>query len=83
MKRFWISWCTCDMNMSMEEHDSFKWWITGDTQVNKKPVTIICAVVDAESDGLAWTNVAKYFPILEMRFCEEKPIGWQPGDGFE
>ena len=42
----------------------------------------ICALIDAESEDQIWEVVAKHFPDYVVRFCEERPIDYNPGDRF-
>ena len=42
----------------------------------------LCAVIDAEDDLAVQKLVAEHYPDHEMRFCEQKPDNFTPGDRF-
>ena len=79
MKRFWISWWTTELPWN---DVIFKWWVSGSKGLGDNGDRAICAIVDADSEEMAWKTVGGYFIVDEKRFCNEKPMGWQPNDRF-
>ncbi len=88
MKRFWISWYqpgedyrpVYDPKKESEPFDH-RYWSSG--QRCSDDAWTMCALVEAKTEAAAKKAVKKYWPEAgEWRFCEEKPMGWDPGDRF-
>lgn len=82
MKKYWISWWE---SVKTQEPDScpFLYWISGSKGWDDSTAEVsICAVIECEVDP--WDYIREYFPnAIEERFCDEKPLDWQPGDRFQ
>lgn len=87
MKKYWISWWE-SANTQEPETCPFLYWVTGERsprysgpEVTHDEVSI-CAVIECEKEP--WDYIQEYFPnVVEERFCDEKPLDWQPGDRFK
>ena len=78
--RFWISWYSKEDPQDLP----FEAWETGE-RVNADFSThsySICAVIDAESEEVAYTLARQHYPDLEERFCTPKEDDFQPGNRF-
>lgn len=74
LKPFWVSWWS--EKLAFELHSP--WWITGESHDGRKTV---CAAVMASDQATALNTLLEAHdnPLdFEIRFSEEKPIGWSP-----
>jgi hypothetical protein len=77
MKNWWISW------WHETEFGAYEfrgpWWISGEDAGGRQSV---CAAVRAPSEEAAEALVSHLYDAggiePEIRFCEERPVGWSP-----
>lgn len=87
VKRFWVSWVqpTNDPRpITYPPNDAIcGWWVSG---YDSEDQAIICAVVEAAKEievrRVLITDWPEVAGVESLRFCEEKPLKWQPGDRF-
>ena len=80
MKRFWISWYWTSTSRNYP-NAKFRFWHSGTRGSDN--ASVICAIVDAIDETEAWKVVGHHFRKHEQRFCDEKPLEWNPGDRFQ
>ena len=88
MPRYWASWWSGNYQDEGCTRPPFKFWNSGQREranggpESERDECSLCAVIDAEDDLAVQKMIATHFPDHEMRFCEEKPDNFTPGDRF-
>lgn len=71
MNRFWMSWYEPLEDyrpMTYPPNEAvLGWWCTG---YNDRNEPTLCALVQAETESLAWSAIEQDWPELIQRFCE-------------
>lgn len=86
MKRYWVSWeqPTTDDETGETVLDTagreIDCWESGWSADDER--SMICAVIDAESEQEVWNGIGRLVGEYTERFCLEKPSDWQPGERF-
>jgi hypothetical protein len=83
MNNYWLSWYHSTALGPFELHSP--WWVSGE-RVSDGAATVCAAVKANDEKSAKLAVIASYDETptwLEWRFCEEKPVGWEPfGDRF-
>jgi hypothetical protein len=83
--RYWVSWWSGNYADEGCTKPPFKFWSSGSryrAEDDERDECSLCAVIDAADDLDVWRLVKQHFPDCEERFCDEKELGWKPGDRF-
>jgi hypothetical protein len=84
MKRWWVSWWE---PLVKGDYRPFTWplppeipkyWCSG----YGDGTASLCAVVDASTEEEVKKLIEQFWKPAEWRFCNERELGWRPGDRF-
>ena len=88
MARFWASWWSGNYADEGCTKPPFNFWVSGqreranDDPEGERDECSLCAVIDAEDDLAVQKLIAEHYPDHVMRFCEQKPDNFTPGNRF-
>ncbi|WP_396604920.1 hypothetical protein ACFLEY_22795 [Bradyrhizobium sp. YCK136] len=83
MPRHWASWWSGNYADEGCTRPPFKTWVSGTRDRDEqRDEQSLCAVVDAQDDMEVKNLISKHYPDAEVRFVDEKPEGWEPGDRY-
>lgn len=80
---FWLSFYAASRaaDRGKRVQQPFWSWCSGETMEEPPRFTICCLVEDVPDESSAWALVRAWFNVGEIRFCEERPRGWNPNAG--